>query len=144
MRRFVVLTQIIAILSACQLSTDALKLSSTGKELSKATASAMADDIVGQLAEQIGQSDGTIYFKTKDEAFGQALTKALTDHGYATTIQPGDGKKPSIPLAYNIDEINGQCLVEISLRNIIIARSYSTMTNGAVPASAVSVMRKDG
>ena len=144
MRRFVVLTQIIAVLCGCQISTDALKSSSSSKELSKATASAIADDIVGQLAEQIGQSGGTIYLKKNDETLGQALTKALTDHGYATTIQPSDRKNPAIPFTYDIDQINGQRLLEISVGNIILARSYSTTANGAVPASAVSIMRKDG
>lgn len=145
MRRLATLAQIIAILSGCQISAEALKPSSTPRELSKEASSAMANDIVGRLAEQIRQSDATIYLKKDEGSFGKALNRALIEHGYAvTTKQPSDDKKPAIPLTYNFDEIDGQRLAWLSMKDMVLARAYSITANGAVPVSPISVIRNGG
>lgn len=130
------------LLAGCQtLGSDGLVASSAPAELSGSAASAIAGDMVSRLAEQAGPGTGTIVLKTDSSPFGQALQAALKGWGYAVaTDQKPDGK--TIPLAYVIDNFDGQVLARLSTGSVEIGRAYKVTASGAVPASPLSVMQR--
>jgi len=144
MRSLLVIAVVAAVLTGCQTGTDALTTSAAPPELSAAASSAIADDMASRFAENVGPGMGTIVLKQNTSPFGQALVAALKGWGYAViTDQKTDDKKPSIQLAYMVDDFGGQTLARLSTGKIELARAYSTTAAGASPASPLSIMQRN-
>lgn len=109
-------------------------------QLDSIAADAVAGDMVAKLAENVGPGTGTIALKSDDSAFAASLDKQLRGWGYA--VDPAATGAGAIPLAYTVDTADGQVLVRLSTPTVELARTYSTSTGVAVPASPVSVMRR--
>ncbi|AAK90990.2 MULTISPECIES: conjugal transfer protein TrbH [Rhizobium/Agrobacterium group] len=131
-------------LSGCQsLGTDGLTASNAPAEISGPAASAIAGDMVGRLAEQIGPGTATVSLKQDNSPFGQALEAALKGWGYAVvTDQKTDGVSRIVPLAYVVIPFEGQVLTRLSTNSIELGRAYIVTTSGAQPASALAVMKR--
>lgn len=132
------------VLSGCQsMGTDGLVASNAPPEISGATASAIAGDMVSRLAEQIGPGKATVALKPDASPFGQALEAALKVWGYAVvTDQKTDSGTTIIPLAYIIVPFEGQVLARLSTHSVELGRAYTVTASGAAPASALSLMRR--
>lgn len=77
-----------------------LTASDAPPEISGPAASAIAGDMVGRLAEQIGPGTATVSLKQDSSPFGQALEAALKGWGYAVvTDQKTDGTTRTVSLA---------------------------------------------
>lgn len=131
-------------LSGCQsMGTGGLVASNAPPEISGLAASAIAGDMVSQLAEQIGQGKATVALKPDASPFGQALEAALKGWGYAVvTDQKTDSGTKVIPLAYIVLPFDGQVLARLSTDNVELGRAYTVTASGATPASALSLMRR--
>ncbi|EJN06759.1 conjugal transfer protein TrbH [Phyllobacterium sp. YR531] len=132
------------VFSGCQsLGPEGLVTSNASPEISGPAASAIAGDMVSRLAEQIGPGTATVALKQDNTPFGKALEAALKGWGYAVvTDQKTDGKTKLISLAYVIESFEGQMLARLSTTRIQIGRAYSVTTEGATPASPLSVMQR--
>ena len=132
------------LLSGCQsMGTDGLVASNAPPEISGPAASAIAGDMVSQLAEQIGPGKATVALKADASPFGLALEAALKGWGYAVvTDQKTDDGTKIIPLAYVIVPFDGQVLARLSTDNVELGRAYTVTSSGAAPASALSLMRR--
>ena len=132
------------LLSGCQtMETEGLVSSSAPPEISGPAASAIAGDMVSRLAEQIGPGKATVALKTDTSPFGQAMDAALKGWGYAVvTDQKTDRGATVIPLAYVILDVDGQVLARLSTNSVEFGRAYSVTPSGAMPASALSLMRR--
>ncbi|MDO6966133.1 conjugal transfer protein TrbH [Rhizobium alvei] len=132
------------LLSGCQsMGTDGLVASNAPPEISGPAASAIAGDMVSRLAEQIGPGKATVALKPETSPFGQALEAALKGWGYAVvTDQKTDSGTKVIPLAYVIVPFDGQVLARLSTDSVELGRAYTVTANGAMPASALSLMRR--
>ena len=141
--RFLTVLFVLVGLSSCTASSNALTTSAALPELSSAASSAIADDMVSRLAEQIGPGRGAIVLMQDASLFGQTLFAALKQRGYAiVTDQEIDDKTPTIQLAYMVDFFEGQTLVRLSSSNIELTRAYNTNAAGASPVSPLSVMQR--
>ncbi|GAA4158660.1 conjugal transfer protein TrbH [Shinella granuli] len=132
------------LLSGCQsMGTDGLVASNAPPEISGPAASAIADDMVSRLAEQIGPGKATVALRPDASPFGQALEAALKGWGYAVvTDQKTDSGTQVIPLAYVVLPFDGQVLARLSTDNVELGRAYTVTASGATPASALSLMRR--
>lgn len=132
------------LLSGCQsIDTDGLDASAAPPEVSGPAAGAIAGDMVSRLAEQIGQGKATVALKQDDSPFGQALEAALKGWGYAVvTDQKTDSGAAVVPLAYVIMPYDGQVLARLSTSSVELGRAYTVTTSGAIPTSALSLMRR--
>lgn len=132
------------LLSGCQsTNTDGLASSAAPPEISEPAAGAIAGDMVSRLAEQIGQGKATVVLKQDSSPFGQALEAALKGWGYAVvTDQKTDSGAPIISLAYAVMPYDGQLLARLSTSTVELGRIYTVTPSGAIPASALSLMRR--
>ncbi|QPC89024.1 conjugal transfer protein TrbH (plasmid) [Mesorhizobium sp. NBSH29] len=131
-----------AFISGCQtLGADGLVASSAPQELSGPAASAIAGDMVSRLAEQVGPGAGTILLKPDGSPFGSALEASLKVWGYAVVSDQKTDKEKLVPLAYVIDNFEGQVLARLSTGTIDLGRAYDATAAGATPASPLSIMR---
>ncbi|MUZ75886.1 conjugal transfer protein TrbH [Agrobacterium vitis] len=144
LRNFTAACTLTILLSGCQsMGTDGLVASTAPPEISGPAASAIAGDMVSRLAEQIGPGKATLALKADASPFGQALEAALKGWGYGVvTDQKTDGGMTVIPLAYVISAVDGQVLARLSTNSVELGRAYSVTVNGAMPASALSLMRR--
>lgn len=143
MRSLLMIAVLAAALSGCQTGTNALTTSAAPPELSAAAVSAVAGDMVSRFAEHVRPGMGTIVLEADASGFGQALFAALKGWGYAVaTDQKTDDRRPSIQLAYMIDNFEGQTLARLSTGRLELARAYNTTASGAAPASPLSVMQR--
>lgn len=133
-----------ALLSGCQSTgTEGLVSSTAPPEISGPAASAIAGDLVSRFAEQIGPGKATVALKADASPFGQALEASLKGWGYAVvTDQKTDNGTTVIPLAYVILPFDGQVLARLSTNSVELGRAYSVTASGAMPASALSLMRR--
>jgi hypothetical protein len=134
---------LLAMLAACQtMSGPGLIRSEVTAELTPEAATAIAGDMVGRLAEQVGPGTTTIVMRGSDPFFGPALEAALREWGYAVvTNQATDGAAVT-PLAYSIDPFEGGVLVRLSTLQVELTRMYTLGATGATPASPLSVMQR--
>lgn len=132
------------LLSGCQsMGTDGLVASTAPTNISGPAASAIAGDMVSQLAEQIGPGKATVALKPDTSPFGQALEAALKGWGYAVvTDQKTDSGTKVIALAYVVMPVDGQVLARLSTDSVELGRAYTVTASGATPASALSLMRR--
>lgn len=144
MRKLLSLLLITALLSGCQRDDIGLTASSTPMPVAGPAASAIAGDMASQLAEQIGPAGMTTIKMNKDTSeFAMALEAALKGWGYTviTDEKVGRDVKP-IELAYSIDGIEDQVLARLSTPSIALSRAYTATSDGARPASPLSIMQR--
>ena len=134
---------LLALLAACQtISGPGLIRSEVTAELTPESATAIAGDMIGRLAEHVGPGTTTIELRGDDDLFGPALEAALREWGYAVvTNQATDGGAVT-PLAYSIDPFEGGVLVRLSTMQVELTRMYTLSATGATPASPLSVMQR--
>ena len=134
------------LLSACQtfgLGGTSLVASTVTAELTPASVAAIAGDMVEQLKGHIGAGANTIRLRGDGSAFGGALEESLRVAGYAVVADKAIGGGAGIELAYVVDEFEGSVLVRLSTASLDLTRIYRVDGATAVPASPVSVMRRD-
>lgn len=132
-----------ALLTACQ-STSA-PMSSVSTYLDAGTATAIASDMAGKFEEQVGPANTTIALRSDGSPFGDALHASLKGKGYAVMLEP-PGKSPGAvtPLAYVIDNFEGNVMVRLSTSSLNLTRVYRRSAAGVDPASPLSIMERGG
>lgn len=141
--RFVAALFIAGTLAACQtLGGAGLVASTVTAELTPEAANAIAGDMVGRLAEQVGPGSTTIVLTPDGSIFGQALQSSLTGWGYAIVTDQQTQGTPTVPLAYVVDAFEGSVLVRLSTKSVDITRMYKVTATGAEPVSPLSVMQR--
>jgi type IV secretion system protein TrbH len=130
-------------LAACTtLGGTGLVASTVTTELTPEAATAIAGDMVGRLAEQVGPGSTTIELTSDESVFGQALEASLKEWGYAIVTDQQTKGATTEPLAYVVDAFEGSVLVRLSTRTVDITRMYKLSATGAEPTSPVSVMQR--
>ena len=141
--RLMVLVAGVSTLAACQtMSGTGLVTSEVTAELTPESASAISEDMVAKLAEQIGPGSTTIALRSDGSVFGAALEASLRSWGYAVVTDQETGEAITEPLAYVADPFEGGVLVRLSTRKAELTRMYMVTAEGAVPASPLSVMQR--
>lgn len=134
---------LLAMLAACQtMSGPGLIRSEVTAELTPESANAIAGDMVGRLAEQVGPGTTTIELRSSDTLFGPALEAALREWGYAVVTDQATEGTAVTPLAYSVDPFEGGVLVRLSTIQVELTRMYTLSATGATPASPLSVMQR--
>ncbi len=144
MRCLLIVGLLAAPMFGCQSDTGPLTTSAPPPELSAAASSSIAGDLASRFVEVVGKEPGTLVLKHDASPFGEALVAALKGWGYAiaTDQEPDDRRRPTIQLAYTVDDFEGQTLARLSTGTVELARAYSTTADGASPASPISIMRR--
>jgi hypothetical protein len=136
---------LIITLAACQtLGGAGLVTSTVTTALTQEAAGAIADDMVGHLADQVGPGNTTIALALDGSLFGQALEASLKGRGYAIVTDQKAGNTATVPLAYVVDDFEGNVLVRMSTAAIDLTRMYKVSATGAEPISPLSVMARSG
>ena len=136
----------ISLLSGCQTGDDLLADPSDPVSVSGPTASAIAGDMASRFAEQLRPAETTIFTMDKDTSeYAAALEAALKGWGYSILIDEkvSTDSKP-IEIAWSIDRFDGYILARVSTPTVAIGRAYTPTSAGAIPASPLSVMRRNG
>lgn len=132
------------LLAACQtLGGSGLIASTVTAELTPASASSIASDMVGQLGALVGAGGTTIRWRGDGSPFGSALEKSLRTAGYAVVIDQRSSDAGAIDLAYAVDSFEGSVMVRLSTVSLDLTRLYTLDGDVAVPTGPVSVMRRD-
>jgi len=143
--RLVVFVLCAALLAGCQtLGGAGLVTSSATAELTPEAASAIAGDMVGRLAEQVGPGTTTIQLEPDGSMFGEALESSLREWGYAVATDQVTEGTNTIALAYVVDTFEGSILVRLSTHALDLTRMYQMGGEGATPISPLSMMQRDG
>ena len=130
-------------LAACTTTGgQALVDSQVSVEISDEAASAIANDMVSQLADHVGPGTTTIALKGDDVSFGPALEASLRTKGYAVLTGQITDDTSVVPLAYIIDPFESGVLVRVSTARLELTRVYAPNATGAAPASPMSVMQR--
>jgi hypothetical protein len=136
-----------ALLSGCQTSTDALTTSAAPSTVIGPAASAIAGDMAGRYAEQVGPAKTQIKLHKDASDFSVALEAALKGWGFTvvTDDKPTSSKDASQPveLAYSLVDVDGQVLARLSTETMELGRAYSVSSAGATPASPLSLMKRN-
>lgn len=133
------------ILSSCQTAEETVTKSSKPIAVSGATASAIAGDMASRLAEKVGPAATTTLKMNKDTSdYAAALEAALKGWGYAviTDSKVGKDQKP-VEVAWSIDSFDGQVLAQVSTPGIALGRAYTVTSDGATPASPLSIIQRN-
>ncbi len=136
---------LVTTLSGCHTADETLSTDSTPIAVTGATASAIAGDMAGRLAEQIGSADTTTLKFDKDTSeYAAALETALKRWGYIVIVDGESGKdqKP-VELAWSIGSFDGQVLAQIGTPAVVLSRAYTPTSAGATPASPLSIMQRN-
>lgn len=140
--RLIVAIVLTSLLSACQtLGQAGLIQSAVTAQLTPEAANSIASDMVGRLAEQAGPGSTTIRFTPDASVFGQALEASLKSWGYAVITDQKTDDATILALAYTVDEFEGAVLVRLSTLRFDLTRMYKPATDGAVPASPLSILQ---
>ncbi|MBG21770.1 MAG: conjugal transfer protein TrbH [Rhizobiales bacterium] len=141
--RSILIVTCLAVLAGCQTMGGAgLVSSSVTAELTPKGASAISEDMVAKLAEQIGPGSTTIALRADGSVFGAALEASLRGWGYAVVTDQETGASVTEPLAYVVDPFEGGLLVRLSTQKAELTRMYVVTAEGATPASPLSVMQR--
>lgn len=144
MRNLIVIIAALTALTGCQTGTDELEVGADPNELSEAASSAIAGDMVSRFSEHTGQAAGIIVLREGTSSFGKALSAALRGSGYAiATDQKVGPDKPSIQLAYAVDDFEGRTLARLSTKDLDLTRVYGTTASGASPESPLAVIQRN-
>ncbi|MBY2989810.1 conjugal transfer protein TrbH, partial [Rhizobium leguminosarum] len=85
--RSLLLSVIGCLLAGCTTATDGPTASSVSRDLSDPAASAIAGDMVGRLAEQVGPGINKVKWNEDATPFGQAMEAALKAWGYEVVTE---------------------------------------------------------
>jgi hypothetical protein len=107
-------------------------------------ADAIAADMAGRLAEQIGPGNTTLGLTLDGSVFGQVLEASLRSRGYAIVTDHGTGDTAIVPLAYVVDDFEGSLLVRLSTPTLELTRVYKASATGAEPVSPLSLLARSG
>jgi len=145
MRNLILSSFAFAIVSGCQIDKGLPDTGPVAAEITGPAASAIAGDIAGRLAEQVGDtSKATIQVENGSSEFATVLAAALKGWGYTiVNDQVEGGQRAPIKLAYAIETIDGLVLASVSTPSIALGRAYQVNETGAMPASPLSVMRRN-
>lgn len=133
---------LVTALAACQtLGGTGLVASTVTAELTPEAAGMIAGDMVGRLAEQVGLGATTIALVSDGSVVGQSLEASRKGWGYAIVTDQAAKGIETVPLAYVVDEFEGNVLVRLSTKSVDLTRMYKLGAEGAVPTSPVSVMQ---
>ncbi|CDZ67932.1 Conjugal transfer protein TrbH [Neorhizobium galegae bv. orientalis] len=134
-------------LTGCQTATDGLTSSAAPPDITGPAASAIAGDLAGRFAEQAGATATPIRLHKDTSDFAGALEAALKGWGYSvfTDEKPASAKDASKPmeLAYSLASLDGQVLARLSTDSVELGRIYTVSNGIAVPASPLSLMKRD-
>lgn len=136
---------LITVLFGCQTENEALITNSAPIVVIGVTATAIAGDMAGRLAEQVGAAGTTTLKIDKDTSeYAAALEAALKEWGYMVIADGKVGKdqKP-VEVAWSIDSFDGQVLARVSTSAIALARAYTATSSGATPASPLSILHRN-
>lgn len=127
-------------LTACQtLGPSGLPASRAMPELSPAASQVIADDITARFTEVAAPQ--AVQIKGDETAFATALEGSLTRAGY--TIAPATEKPSSgLPLAYVVEEFEGNVLVRLATEAADLGRVYRVTGHSVEPTSPVSIKRR--
>ena len=143
--RLVVALLLIMTLAACQtLGRTGLVRSTVTADLTPVVADAIAGDMAGRLAEQIGPGNTTLALTLDGSVFGQAIEASLKGRGYAIVTDHKTGSAATVPLAYVVDEFEGNLLVRMSTPAVELTRMYKASATGAEPVSPLSLLARSG
>jgi hypothetical protein len=145
MRKAIAVIILTASLAGCQTADETLTTSSTPIAVTGASASAIAGDMAGRLAEQVGSTGTTTLKMAKDTSeYAAALEAVLKGWGYTVIV---DGKVPKdhkpVEIEWSIDSFDGQVLARVSTPAIALGRAYTATSAGATPTSPLSIMRRN-
>ena len=108
-------------------------------ELSPAASQVIADDITARFTEVAAPQ--AVQIKGDETAFATALEGSLTRAGY--TIAPATEKPSSgLPLAYVVEEFEGNVLVRLATEAADLGRVYRVTGDSVEPTSPVSIKRR--
>lgn len=133
------------LLSSCQTADGTNSGATMPVVITGAAAKDIAGDMAGRFAEHIGPATTTTISMEKDTSeFSTALEEALTSWGYSVvTSETKDKSAASVELAYAIDGFDGQVLARLSTQSIALGRAYLVDADAAVPAGALSLIRRN-
>jgi hypothetical protein len=132
-------------LAACQtLGDTGLVRSTVTTDLTPVVADAIAADMAGRLAEQIGPGNTTLGLTLDGSVFGQVLEASLKSRGYAIVTDHETGDTAILPLAYVVDDFEGSLLVRLSTPALELTRVYKASATGAEPVSPLSLLARSG
>lgn len=145
MRTHVSLVFVAAFVCSCQGTGGALTENSTSPPVTSSAASAIAGDMAGRLAEQIGKPETTtIRLDTEKTDYAIALEAAFKGWGYRVVAEgTTDGPQKPIDVSCALDSFDGQLLASLSTSAIALARTYAVTSAGATPSSPLSIMRRN-
>ena len=141
-RIFAALVVIVALTGCATFGGTGLVASTVTAKLTPEAATAIASDMVGRLAEQVGPGNTTIALTLDGSAFGEALEAALKGWGYAIVTDQATKGTATVPLAYVVDQDEGSALVRLSTASFDITRMYALGADGTTPSSPVSVIQR--
>lgn len=134
-------------LTGCQTGTDGLTTSAAPVSITGPAASAIAGDMAGRFAEQSGSTTTPIKLRKDQSDFSTALEAALKGWGFIvlTDDKAGSSKDATKPieLAYSLVDVDGQVLARLSTETLELGRAYAISGSGAVPASPLSLMKRN-
>lgn len=142
--RFAALLVCAGLLAGCQtFAVDGLVPSTATAQLAPEAANAIAGDMVGRLAEQVGPGSTTLQLAPDGSAFGQALEASLRGWGYAVATSQQEDGAGVMQLAYVVDDFEDTVLVRLSTTRLDLTRIYKTSSDGATPVSPLSVIERE-
>lgn len=107
--------------------------------LSAPAAQAIASDMVGQLAHQIGPGTGPVIVQDKDTVMSRAVEDKLRAHGFA--VDPSSQSETAIALAYTITGQPEQIFVRLTSPQLEMTRVYAATDHGAISLTPMSILR---
>lgn len=145
--QFLLPLAIIIGLTGCQTATDGLTNSAAPPEIAGPAASAIAGDMAGRFAEQAGSTATPIKLHKDTSDFAVALEAALKGWGYSIvsdekSSSARNAAKP-VELAYSLSNLDGQVFARLSTDSLELGRAYSISNGVAVPASPLSLMKRN-
>ena len=145
MRTVAFLLTAAALLSGCQSIDGMLTTEAPPPAMSEPAARAIAGDLAGRLAAQMGTATSTtIEMDEGTTQFARALEAALHGQGYTVVMDDkGATGIKTVELAHSIDNIDGQTLARLSTPSLVLGRAYVATAAGASPTSPLSIMQMD-
>ena len=134
-------------LVGCQTATDGLSTSAAPADVTGPAAGAIAGDMAGRFAEQVGSTTTPIKLHNDTSEFAVALEAALKGWGFAVVTDDksanAKGAAKPVELSYSIVAADGQVLARLSTDTMEFGRAYSIGNGVATPASPLSLMKRN-
>ncbi len=146
MKNLLVVLVSAVLLLGCQ--TDDRLLSSRAERvvLTEIEAAAIASDMAARFHERFKSPDEgrSIRLTIANPVFAAALETALKGLGYEIVAGDDTGNDARIvDLVYALNSFDGKVLVQITAHSLVLSRAYELTSDGARPASPLSIMQKN-